>query len=212
MLFELYKDLESLIDFSHLKEVVFTREETILFSNQDTNKRKEELEKEILTCRSNYQKEDLQRRLSMLETGLCTIYVGGYTEVEIKEKIMRLEDALCSLEVSFYGVNIGSGVTLYQIKNENKNLLLSEILDIPLKQIILNNGISSLELEKRLKQNEIYNFTIEKWEDMNLTKVLDATKVCTISLQNAFSIALMLLNLSFLVINVDEKTDKNKEL
>ncbi len=216
MLFELYKDLESLLNFnddvSRLKEVVFTREETILFSNQDTNKRKEELEKEILTCRSNYQKEDLQRRLSMLETGLCTIYVGGYTEVEIKEKIMRLEDALCSLEVSFLGVNIGSGVTLYQIKNENKNLLLSEILDIPLKQIILNNGISNLELEKHLEKNEIYNFTLEKWEDMNLTNVLDATKVCTTSLQNAFSIALMLLNLSFLVINVDEKTDKNKEL
>ena len=214
MLFELYKDLESLINFNnnigYLKEVVFTREETILFSNQDTNKRKEELEKEILMCHSNYQKEDLQRRLSMLETGLCTIYVGGYTEVEIKEKIMRLEDALCSLEVSFYGVNIGSGVTLYQIKKENKNLLLSEILDIPLKQIILNNGISSTELEKHLKQNEIYNFTIEKWEDMNLTDVLDATKVCTISLQNAFSIALMLLNLSFLVINVDEKNERDE--
>lgn len=215
MLFELYKDLESLLNFnnnniSYLKEVVFTREETILFSNQDTNKRKEELEKEILMCHSNYQKEDLQRRLSMLETGLCTIYVGGYTEVEIKEKIMRLEDALCSLEVSFYGVNIGSGVTLYQIKKENKNLLLSEILDIPLKQIILNNGISSLELEKHLKQNQIYNFTIEKWEDMNLTNVLDATKVCTTSLQNAFSIALMLLNLSFLVINVDEKNERDE--
>lgn len=214
MLFELYKDLESLLNFnddiSRLKEVVFTREETILFSNQDTNKRKEELEKEILMCHSNYQKEDLQRRLSMLETGLCTIYVGGYTEVEIKEKIMRLEDALCSLEVSFYGVNIGSGVTLYQIKKENKNLLLSEILDIPLKQIILNNGISSTELEKHLKQNEIYNFTIEKWEDMNLTNVLDATKVCTISLQNAFSIALMFLNLSFLVINVDEKNERDE--
>ena len=214
MLFELYKDLESLLNFnddvSRLKEVVFTREETILFSNQDTNKRKEELEKEILTCRSNYQKEDLQRRLSMLETGLCTIYVGGYTEVEIKEKIMRLEDALCSLEVSFLGVNIGSGVTLYQIKNENKNLLLSEILDIPLKQIILNNGISNLELEKHLKQNEIYNFTLEKWEDMSLTNVLDATKVCTTSLQNAFSIAIMLLNLSFLVINVDEKNMTNE--
>ena len=214
MLFELYKDLESLLNFnndiSRLKEVVFTREETILFSNQDTNKRKEELENEILMCHSNYQKEDLQRRLSMLETGLCTIYVGGYTEVEKKEKIMRLEDALCSLEVSFYGVNIGSGVTLYQIKKENKNLLLSEILDIPLKQIILNNGISSLELEKHLKQNEIYNFTIEKWEDMNLTDVLDATKVCTISLQNAFSIALMLLNLSFLVINVDEKNERDE--
>lgn len=214
MLYELYKDLESLLNFnndiSRLKEVVFTREETILFSNQDTNKRKEELEKEILMCHSNYQKEDLQRRLSMLETGLCTIYVGGYTEVEIKEKIMRLEDALCSLEVSFYGVNIGSGVTLYQIKKENKNLLLSEILDIPLKQIILNNGIFSLELEKHLKQNEIYNFTIEKWEDMSLTNVLDATKVCTISLQNAFSIALMLLNLSFLVINVDEKNVTNE--
>ena len=213
MLFELYKDLESLLNFNnnigYLKEVVFTREETILFSNQDTNKRKEELEKEILMCHSNYQKEDLQRRLSMLETGLCTIYVGGYTEVEIKEKIMRLEDALCSLEVSFYGVNIGSGVTLYQIKKENKNLLLSEILDIPLKQIILNNGISSLELEKHLKQNEIYNFTIEKWEDMNLTNVLDATKVCTTSLQNAFSIGLMLLNLSFLVINVDEKNERD---
>lgn len=214
MLFELYKDLESLLNFnddaSRLKEVVFTREETILFSNQDTNKRKEELEKEILTCRSNYQKEDLQRRLFMLETGLCNIYVGGYTEVEIKEKIMRLEDALCSLEGSFLGVNIGSGVTLYQIKNENKNLLLSEILDIPLKQIILNNGISSLELEKHLKQNEIYNFTLEKWEDMSLTNVLDATKVCTTSLQNAFSIALMLLNLSFLVINVDEKNMTNE--
>lgn len=214
MLFELYKDLESLLNFngdvSRLKEVVFTREETILFSNQDINKRKEELEKEILTCRSNYQKEDLQRRLSMLETGLCTIYVGGYTEVEIKEKIMRLEDALCSLEVSFLGVNIGSGVTLYQIKNENKNLLLSEILDIPLKQIILNNGISNLELEKHLEKNEIYNFTLEKWEDMNLTNVLDATKVCTTSLQNAFSIALMLLNLSFLVINVDEKNVTNE--
>ena len=214
MLFELYKDLESLLNFnndiSRLKEVVFTREETILFSNQDTNKRKEELENEILMCHSNYQKEDLQRRLSMLETGLCTIYVGGYTEVEKKEKIMRLEDALCSLEVSFYGVNIGSGVTLYQIKKENKNLLLSEILDIPLKQIILNKGISNLELEKHLKQNEIYNFTIEKWEDMNLTDVLDATKVCTISLQNAFSIALMLLNLSFLVINVDEKNERDE--
>ena len=214
MLFELYKDLESLLKFNnnigYLKEVVFTREETILFSNQDTNKRKEELEKEILMCHSNYQKEDLQRRLSMLETGLCTIYVGGYTEVEIKEKIMRLEDALCSLEVSFYGVNIGSGVTLYQIKKENKNLLLSEILDIPLKQIILNNGISSLELEKHLEKNEIYNFTLEKWEDMNLTNVLDATKVCTTSLQNAFSIALMLLNLSFLVINVDEKNERDE--
>ena len=215
MLFELYKDLESLLNFnnnniSYLKEVVFTREETILFSNQDTNKRKEELEKEILMCHSNYQKEDLQRRLSMLETGLCTIYVGGYTEVEIKEKIMRLEDALCSLEVSFYGVNIGSGVTLYQIKKENKNLLLSEILDIPLKQIILNNGISSSELEKHLEKNEIYNFTLEKWEDMNLTNVLDATKVCTTSLQNAFSIALMLLNLSFLVINVDEKNERDE--
>ena len=214
MLFELYKDLESLLKFNnnigYLKEVVFTREETILFSNQDTNKRKEELKKEILMCHSNYQKEDLQRRLSMLETGLCTIYVGGYTEVEKKEKIMRLEDALCSLEVSFYGVNIGSGVTLYQIKKENKNLLLSEILDIPLKQIILNKGISNLELEKHLEKNEIYNFTLEKWEDMNLTNVLDATKVCTTSLQNAFSIALMLLNLSFLVINVDEKNERDE--
>ena len=214
MLFELYKDLESLLNFNnnigYLKEVVFTREETILFSNQDTNKRKEELENEILMCHSNYQKEDLQRRLSMLETGLCTIYVGGYTEVEKKEKIMRLEDALCSLEVSFYGVNIGSGVTLYQIKKENKNLLLSEILDIPLKQIILNKGISNLELEKHLEKNEIYNFTLEKWEDMNLTNVLDATKVCTTSLQNAFSIVLMLLNLSFLVINVDEKNERDE--
>lgn len=167
-----------------------------------------------------YEKISYQKRISMLEKGIVKINVGAITSTERKEKMMRYEDALCALKSSLDGVLPGSGLIFYRVSDEldSKNIgsrLLKDTLKIPLFQILQNAGIDEKTTIANIVQSDftkIYNVKINTYEDISSTSVIDSLNVLISSLQNAVSIASMLLTTSSLVINEQEyknKTDFN---
>jgi chaperonin GroEL len=206
---KMYKDSTVIIEGNGEKEMIDSR----------VNKINSQIDNET----SEYKKEDLKKRLGKLSGGVAVINVGAATETELKEKKMRIDDALHATKAAVEeGVVPGGGITLLHAMKEledstnNEQMLGIKIvrraLEGPIKQIAHNSGKDGAEIIAYLKDKDEtigYNAKKDKYEDLIQAGVIDPTKVVRNALQSAASIASLILTTEGIVANLDEKKDKS---
>jgi chaperonin GroEL len=169
----------------------------------------QQLKQQIEASTSDYDREKLQERLAKLAGGVAVLYVGAPTEVEMKEKKDRVDDALSATRAAVEeGIVAGGGVALvraiaalrnFKGINEDENIgvnIVRKALEAPLRTIAENAGVEgSVVLQRVLnsKGDMGYNARTDKFEDLKIAGVIDPTKVTRIALENASSIAGMVL-------------------
>jgi chaperonin GroEL len=198
------------------------KEDTIIVggkgNSEDIKDRIKQIRAQIENTTSDYEKETLQERLAKLSGGVAVIKVGAATETELKEKKHRIEDALSATRAAVEeGIVAGGGVTLLrarkvveefanQLSGDEKvgALVVAKALDSPIRQIIINAGLEPAPIiQKILENNDIaYGFDAlkEKYVNMFEAGIIDPTKVTRSALQNASSIASMLITTEVLVV------------
>lgn len=208
------------------RQVKITKEETTIVdgkgSSQEIKNRINQIKLQIEETTSDYDREKLQERLAKLAGGVAVIQVGAATETEMKEKKHRIEDALSATRAAVEeGVVPGGGVTLLQIaptldkvKAEESGdvatgiSLVQKSLSEPLRQIANNAGVEgSVIVEKviGMEPGKGYNAFTGEYVDMVAAGIVDPAKVTRSALQNAASIAAMLLTTESLVAEIPEK-------
>lgn len=176
---------------------------------------------EIEKTTSDYDKEKLQERLAKLTGGVAIIYVGAATELEMVEKKDRVEDALNATRAAIEeGIIPGGGITFLRAipdlaelepKNEEEKIgiyIVTKSLEEPTKQLALNAGLDPNEILQGLKDGKDtygFNFKTEKFEDLLAAGVIDPTKVGRLALENASSVAVMMLTTECVIANSREK-------
>ncbi len=211
------------------KRVTVTKDDTTIVVG-DENKRAIEdrvklIKRQIETSDSEYDKEKLQERLAKLSGGVAVIEVGAASEVELKERKLRIEDALNATRAAKEeGIVPGGGVAFIRVMQDlEKSLntisyttddekvgfrILLDSLYIPLKQIADNAGVKGevvVETVKKLPQTEGYDAMTNKYVDMIKSGIVDPAKVTRSALQNAVSVAGMLLTTEAAVVEIPEK-------
>ncbi|MGM5485173.1 MAG: chaperonin GroEL [Nanobdellota archaeon] len=191
-------------------------------NKEDIDKRKKILQGQIDSAEGN-QKEELRKRMAKLGSGIAVIRVGASTETEMKEKKMRIDDALHATKAAVEeGVIAGGGLSLYRATEALKDLdlskdqqtgvkIVSRAIQEPLRQIAENAGKDGAEVIAKLRgeENNIgYNAKKDNYEDLIKAGVIDPTKVVRHALQNASSISAMLLTTEALVAEFDEEKDQ----
>ena len=198
------------------------KEDTIIVggkgNSEDIKDRIKQIRAQIENTTSDYEKETLQERLAKLSGGVAVIKVGAATETELKEKKHRIEDALSATRAAVEeGIVAGGGVTLLrarkvveefanQLSGDEKvgALVVAKALDAPIRQIIINAGLEPAPiLQKILENNDIafgFDALKEKYVNMYEAGIIDPTKVTRSALQNASSIASMLITTEVLVV------------
>ncbi len=194
-----------------IERVEITNDQTIFnFTlNNDIKSYIKNLKKESKKNMNDLDYQFYKKRISMFTKGRALIKIGGYTKTEIREKHMRYQDALCSLNVAKKGILPGGGITLLEIQEQLSNQtdgleILKNALNKPFRQILQNADLDDQEIFMEIKNNhfqKIYNVYQNNYENINETSVLDSTEVLLNSVINACSIASMLLTTSNLVIN-----------
>jgi chaperonin GroEL len=208
------------------RKVVVTKDETTIVegagSKQDVAGRIAQIRGEIENTDSDYDREKLQERLAKLSGGVAIIKVGAATEVELKEKKHRIEDAVQTTKAAVEeGVVPGGGVALLRAQAkvlELANTLegdeatgartVARALEEPLKQIALNAGLEGgviVEKVRNLKGSHGLNAGTGEYEDLVKAGVIDAAKVTRSALQNAASIAALFLTTEAVVADKPEK-------
>ena len=196
-------------DLGIANKIIIQRNEIIIINDDPlVNKKIDSLKKELRNA-NDYDKDFIEKRIAKLENGIATIYVGGNTKTEIKEKIMRYEDVLCALETAKKGVIPGEGITLLKISNEfyetnNGDNIMKTVLKSPLKKIVENAGYDYNIIENYILDSKykcVYNLKTNQLESIEQTSVVDPCEVVIKALKNAVSIATMLLTTKYLIIN-----------
>jgi chaperonin GroEL len=231
---ELGRKLESVTvnDLGRAGKVVATKEDTTIIEGEGQpakiKGRIEEIKVEIEKSTSDYDKEKLQERLAKLSGGVAVIRVGAATETELKEKKHRVEDALSATRAAVEeGIVPGGGVALINARDALKKLKLEETdedvmvgvnivrkaLAVPMAKIVENSGqdgavvIETARRKQAEEKNKNIGFDVIKGEyvDMVETGIIDPAKVTKGALENAASIAAMILTTEALVTDVPEK-------
>jgi len=210
------------------KRVTIDKENTTIVegagSREDIKARVAQIKRQIDESDSDYDKEKLQERLAKLSGGVAVINVGAATETEMKEKKARVEDALHATRAAVEeGIVPGGGVALLRAANGLAKLkfegdegigvsIVKRALEEPLRQIAENAGQEGsvvLQKVKESKQNEGYDAEKDKFVDMLQVGIIDPTKVTRTALQNASSIAALLLTTEALVAELPEEEKKS---
>lgn len=181
-----------------------------------------QIKSQIEKTTSDYDREKLQERLAKLAGGVAVIYVGAASEVEMKEKKDRFDDALHATRAAIEeGIIPGGGVgyitaidKLEKLKAETEDQkigieIIRRALEEPLRQIVANAGKEGSVVVNRLRksQNKVgYNARTDKYEDLFAAGVIDPTKVARVALENAASIAGMLLTTECVLAEIKEET------
>lgn len=181
-----------------------------------------QIKNEISNTKSSYDKEKLQERLAKLAGGVAVLYVGANSEVEMKEKKDRVDDALCATRAAMEeGVVVGGGTTyiraqqaLTDLKGENNDEqtginIVCRAIEEPLRQIVANAGGEGAVVVNKVREGEGdfgYNARKDVYEDLRKAGVIDPAKVARVALENAASIAGMFLTTECLI--VDKPEDK----
>jgi chaperonin GroEL len=209
----------TLNDLGKAKKIVAEKENTTIIDGagktSDIKARVDNIRQQIEDATSDYDKEKLQERVAKLSGGVAVIKVGAATEVEMKEKKARLEDALHATRAAVEeGVVPGGGVALVRAQkaldklsgiNEDQNVgirILSRTLEEPLRQIVQNAGEDGsvvLAKVRDAKGAHGYNAATGEYGDMIEMGILDPTKVTRLALQNAASVAGLLLTTEVMV-------------
>jgi chaperonin GroEL len=184
-----------------------------------------QIKAQIETTTSDYDKEKLQERLAKLSGGVAVLYVGAATEVEMKEKKDRVDDALHATRAAVEeGIVPGGGVaylraieSLDGLKGINDDettgiQIVKRALEEPIRQIVVNSGIEGSIVVQKIKEGKGdfgFNARTEVYENMFAAGVIDPTKVTRIALENAASIAGMLLTTECVVSDKPKKEEGN---
>lgn len=206
------------------RQVKITKEETTIVDGrgdaQEIKNRINQIKVQIEETSSDYDREKLQERLAKLAGGVAVIQVGAATETEMKEKKHRIEDALSATRAAVEeGVVPGGGVTLLQIApvldkiQESGDVatgiqLVRKALSEPLRQISYNAGVEGSVIVEKVSSLEFgkgYNALTNQFVNMVEAGIVDPAKVTRSALQNAASIAAMLLTTECLVTDLPEK-------
>ncbi|GIK35463.1 MAG: 60 kDa chaperonin [Gammaproteobacteria bacterium] len=215
-------------DLGKAKKVQVAKENTTVIDGggktKDIKARIEQINREIEDTTSDYDREKLQERVAKLAGGVAVIKVGAATEVEMKEKKARVEDALHATRAAVEeGVVPGGGVALIRAKkaleavkgdNDDQSVgvnILKRALEEPLRQIVINAGEDGAVILNRVaegKGNFGYNAQTGEFGDMVSMGIIDPTKVTRSALQNAASVAGLLLTTEAMVTEAPKKDDK----
>jgi chaperonin GroEL len=221
-------DLESIsiAELGTAKKVTVDNDNTTIIEGAgktaEIRSRIEQIRSEIETTTSDYDREKLQERLAKLSGGVAQINVGAATESEMKEKKARIEDALHATRAAVEeGVLPGGGVAMVRARKALDKLRLKgddatgvnivrKALAEPLKQIVANAGESAAVVLRKVEQEEKtfgfgFNADTMQYEDLLASGVIDPVKVARVALQNAASVAILLLTCGATV------TEKPKE-
>ena len=207
------------------KKIVIDKDNTIIVEGagkkDDIKKRVNEIKAQIEKTTSDYDKEKLQERLAKLSGGVAVLKIGAATEVEMKEKKARVEDALHATRAAVEeGIVPGGGVALIRVSsgldklkgdNEDQKIgieIIKKAIEAPLRQIVENAGVEASVVINEIKKNkDDYGFNALTEEYQNLIKagVIDPTKVTRVALENAASVASMLLTTEAVICEKPEK-------
>lgn len=213
-------------DLGMAKKIIVAKETTTIIDGSGDKKaiqkRVEEIKTHIQKSTSDYDKKRLSERLAKLTSGVAIVKVGATTETELKEKKLKIEDALNATKAAVEeGIVIGGGAALVEIYNEIKQSLKSDIVDIqkginvvvesltsPVFQIAENSGFDALEIvdqQKKAKPNFGFNARTGEWVDMFKAGIVDPTKVTRSAIMNAASIAAMFITTEVGVAEIKEE-------
>ena len=181
-----------------------------------------QIKNEIAASTSSYDKEKLQERLAKMAGGVAVLYVGANSEVEMKEKKDRVDDALCATRAAMEeGVVVGGGTTYIRAQEALKDLqgdnqdeqtginIVCRAIEEPLRQIIANAGGEGAVVVDNVRQGKGdygYNARKDVYEDLRAAGVIDPAKVSRVALENAASIAGMFLTTECLIVDKVEDT------
>ena len=179
------------------------------------------IKNEIAATTSSYDKEKLQERLAKLAGGVAVLYVGANSEVEMKEKKDRVDDALCATRAAIEeGVVAGGGTTyiralevLKDLKGDNADeqtgiKIVERAIEEPLRQIVINAGGEGAVVVQKVREGNGdfgYNARTDVYEDLREAGVIDPAKVARVALENAASIAGMFLTTECLIVDKPEE-------
>ena len=205
---EVTKDNTTIVDGAGQKEAIADRVGAI--------------KNEIANTTSSYDKEKLQERLAKLSGGVAVLYVGANSEVEMKEKKDRVDDALCATRAAIEeGVVAGGGTTYIRALEVLKDLkgvnndeqtginIVERAIEEPLRQIVHNAGGEGAVVVQKVREGKGdfgYNARTDEYMDMRKAGVIDPAKVSRVALENAASIAGMFLTTECLIVDKPEET------
>ena len=216
----------SIEQLGRAKQVKVQKENTIIVDGSGDKEAIAERVKQIKTqieeTKSEFDKENLQERLAKIAGGVAVIGVGAATEVEMKDKKLRIEDALSATRAAVEeGIVAGGGTALINVIPEVEKIaeklpegeklgaqIVLKALEEPLKQIARNAGLEPAVILENVKKSNVgfgFDAKDEKYVDMKKAGIVDPTKVTRSALQNAASIASMVLTTESLVTDAPEK-------
>jgi chaperonin GroEL len=221
------------IDLSYLgraEKIIVSNNSTTIINGFGTSEnisaRINQIKTQIDNSASDYDKEKLQERLAKLAGGVAVLYIGAATEVEMKEKKDRVDDALHATRAAVEeGIVAGGGVAYIrsidsldniQTANEDEKIgvnIIRSVLEMPLRQIVANAGGEGSVVVNKVREGKAdfgYNARTEVYENLIAAGVIDPTKVSRVALQNAASVASMILTTECIIsIDKDTKEDSN---
>ncbi len=217
----------TLEDLGHAKKVQLTKENTTIVDgagkSADIEARVKQIRQEIEDTSSDYDREKLQERLAKLAGGVAVIKVGAATEVEMKEKKARVEDALHSTRAAVEeGIVPGGGVTLVRAlaaleglkgDNDEQNVgiaIARRAMEAPLRQIVTNAGYEAsvvIDKVKQLKGNEGFNAATGEYGDLVKVGIVDPAKVSRTALQFAASVAGLMITTEAMITDIPEEKE-----
>ncbi|MFH1288954.1 MAG: chaperonin GroEL [bacterium] len=211
-------------DLGKAKRIVIEKENTTLIEGEGATSaiqgRIQQIRRQIEETTSDYDREKLQERLAKLAGGVAVIHVGAATETEMKEKKARVEDALHATRAAVEeGIVPGGGVALIRCipalekmrlhGDENIGVqIIKRTLEEPLRQLVQNAGLEGSVIVQKIKdEKKNIGFDVEnaKYTDMLEAGIIDPTKVTRVAIQNAASIAALLLTTEALITDIPEK-------
>ena len=207
------------------EKVVITKENTTIVNGagnkEDIAERAELIRKQIATTTSDYDREKLQERLGKLAGGVAVLYVGAATEVEMKEKKDRVEDALNATRAAVEeGFVPGGGVAYVRAAEVLKDMkgddddettgihIVARALEEPLRQIAANAGVEGSVIIQKIREGKDdfgYNARTDEYCNLYEAGVIDPTKVSRVALENAASVAGMFLTTECAIAEIPEK-------
>jgi len=219
-------DMVTLDMLGKAEKIEITKDNTTIVkgagSKEDIAERVAQIKGQIANTKSDYDREKLQERLAKLSGGVAVLYVGAATEVEMKEKKDRVDDALCATRAAVEeGIVPGGGVAyvrataaLEGLKGANDDEttgieIVRRAIEEPMRQIVFNGGKEGAVIVQKVKEGKGdfgYNARDDKFENLFQSGVIDPAKVTRVALENAASIAGMFLTTECII--AEEKEDK----
>ena len=207
------------------EKITITKDNTTIVNGKgDKNAiqdRVNQIKSEIKNTKSDYDKEKLQERLAKLAGGVAVLYVGAVSEVEMKEKKDRVDDALCATRAAVEeGIIPGGGVALVRagkalegLKGANNDEqtgidIIKRAIEEPLRQIVENAGLEGSVVVQKVKEGKGdfgYNARTDVYENMLESGIIDPAKVTRVALENAASIAGMFLTTECVIVDKKEE-------